>query len=262
MKICFLVPDLDTNGGWGRYAAELVTYAKQVGHEVGVLVENSHTEGSKPILRRDKGMLGSVFATHKYIKDYDIIYALDVYPHGIIAYLASIGLKKKLILGALGTYAIAPLHSWRTGWLAKTIYRRADVIVAISEYTKKQILNSVPDVHIRVINPGIDLKKFLKPHFNSGEEFIIGVGALKYRKGYHISIPAFAKVANEYPQLRYKVIGRQSDRNYFKLLQSLVKQYGVQGRAEFIEGISDDNLLKLYQQARAFILTSVNHNFH
>ncbi len=128
MKICYLVENIIPEHGGGRYARDLISAVKKEGHNVVVLEVNTILDAIK---------------ARKYCKNCDVIHAIDGYPYGIVAALANIGLNKKLIITAQGTYAVAPLYSFDTGWLLRWAYKKADKIIAISRYTKKEILKKL-----------------------------------------------------------------------------------------------------------------------
>ena len=113
-----------------------------------------------------------------------------------------------------------------------------------------------------VINNGVDYNKWQidKKQIPLKEKIILGVGALKPRKGYHISIPAIAKIRGKYSDFKYYIIGDQSDKNYFKQLKNLVKKNSLKEKVIFLEKISDEDLVNLYHRADLFLLTPVNIN--
>ena len=247
MKICYLIDNINPEHGGGRYTGDLISAVKKEGHDVVVLEVDSILDAIK---------------VRKYFKNCDIIHAIDGYPYGIIAALANIGLNKKLVITVQGTYAVAPLYSFSKVVLVKWAYRKADKIIAISQYTKKEILKKINVQTIKVINHGIYFNKLYKEPIESEEKFILSVGALKYRKGYHISIPAFAMAKKEIPDLKYKIISGYKDEAYFRELKNLVAQYGVERDIEFLSDLSDELRNELYSKAKLFILTSVNENHH
>lgn len=255
MKITYLTNNMDPKNGWGRYASDLISGVKGAGHDVIILKEEDDGKDGTAILKRGPGMFVSAIKIKKYLKSCDIIHALDVYPCGIIAYLANMFLRKKLIITAQGTYSVAPFYNIKTKYLASMACHSADVIVAISNYTKKALLKRVNIKKVEVINHGVDLPKFYRERQTSDEPYILSVGALKFRKGYHISIPAFLLAKEKFPDLKYKIVGSQKDRNYFEKLQ------GAQG-VEFLTDLTDERLGELYSGAKLFILTSVNEGYH
>jgi len=258
MKILFLTDNLDYRGGWGRYASDLVGGIAELGYQTIVLTKQRIP--NKNYLKKIFNILGYILRIRKLSKDCDIIHALDGYPFGVLATIANIGRRKKLVITGQGTYAIEPFYHRFSAGVLKWAYKRANGVIAISDYTKLRILDKVSSLKIEVIEHGINLSKFFRPRVNSPDRYILGVGALKSRKGYHISIPAFALAKKKIPDLRYKIIGNQNDAIYFNSLKKIVTDSGVENDVVFIENISDKELGDLYAGAQLFILTSVNDN--
>lgn len=262
MKICYLVDNIDPSHGEGRYASDLIFAVKKSGHEVVILKERDEGLEGNSILKSGLGIFIAALKTRKYFKNCDVVHALDGYPYGIIAALANLGLKKRLIITMQGTHTIALLYSFPVNVLVKWAYKKADKVISISRYTKEEFLKKSGIKNIEVINHGINFEKFYRIHLDSPENFILGVGALKYRKGYHISIPAFAEAKKELSDLKYKIIGSQKDTAYFDELKNLATRYGVDKDIEFLTSLSDEKLSDFYRRAKLFILTSVNENHH
>jgi len=250
MRIVYITNNVDPKNGWGRYASDLISGMRKMGNEVQVL---ECTGMSLP---------GSVFKARSLIRNSDIVHALDGYPHAIIAALANLGLHKKMVITVIGTYSVAPLYSRLLGFLLKFVYRRADKIISISNYTKNEIFKKINLGKVEVVNPGIDFDKFYAPRLTTDSKFILSVGALKNRKGYQVSIPAFAETKKTIPDLTYKIVGDQSNAGYLEHLKELTKKFKIEDSVEFIKNISDKELRKLYQEASLFVLTSVNEGHH
>ena len=271
MKICFLNKNLNIKAGVGRYGRDIVeSILKYKGIEVIVLTEEkSGYKLEKPILEKSHllrhflNIFINALKIRKYIKICDIIHALDGYPYGVIAALANIGLNKKLIISGVGTYSVLPLDKPIKRSLLKWAYKKADKITCISRFTKKQILKRVDLNNTLIINLGVNYDKFQiipKRIAEKKERIILGVGALKKRKGYHISIPAIAEVKKKYKDIRYYIVGGEPSELYL----DLVKKYRLEKNVKFFQGISDKGLIELYHQADVFLLTSVtidNNNF-
>lgn len=262
MKICYLTNDVNPKNGGGRFASDLIAGIKRAGHQVVVLKEVDDGLEGIPILKRGFGMFISALRARKYLRDCDIVHAIDVYPNAIIAVFASLGFNKKMFITALGTYSVAPLYNNYASFLSKFTFKKTAGIISISNYTKNEISKVVSDVKITVINPGIEFDKFYLPREIAEEIYLLSVGALKQRKGYHISISAFAEAKKTIPGLRYKIIGSQRDRAYFRELVELVKKAGVEKDVDFIQNVSDTDLREFYRRAKIFIMTSINHGHH
>ncbi len=266
MKICLLNENLDIKAGVGRYGRAIADHlAEQAGVEVIVLTErpNGHRLEKavlkKSFLTRHLGNLfRNVLTVRKYLRDCDIIHALDGYPYGVIAALANFGLNKKLIINGIGTYSVLGLDQPFKRFLMKWAYQKADQILGISHFTKKQILKRIKPKNLTVINHGVDWRKFQKEYAVTSrvKKIIISVGALKPRKGYEISLAAIAEIKKKYPDIRYQIVGGSPPQRYL----DLVKQYNLTSNVEFFQDIPDEELIKLYHQADLFLLTPVNAN--
>lgn len=276
MRICFLNKNLDIIGGVGRYGRDIVdSISRQKGVEAIVLTEGkSGHKLEKPILReslllRDLlNLFVNAFKIRKYIKKCDIIHALDGYPYGVIAALANIGTGKKLVINGIGTYTILPFENPIKKVLLMWAYKQANKVLCISSYTEKQLLKKVKINSTIVVNHGVNYEKFnrsiLSKALNQREstrpKVVLSVaGGLKCRKGIHIAIPAVAEVKKKYPDIKYYIVGSQSDdREYFNKLKDLVKKYDLVRNVIFLENLSDEQLIQLYYSADLFLLTSIN----
>ncbi|MHB0978198.1 MAG: glycosyltransferase family 4 protein [Minisyncoccota bacterium] len=257
MKIGFLVKTVNPKNGAGRYASDIIETLRSKGHQVLVFKEENDGLEGEVILNRGIKILNSVQVLKEKLKDCDVIHAIDGYPYGVIGWLVNIKLKKKLIISALGTYAVAPLYRWQTAFLLKKAYESAHRVIAISKFTKNKILEKLRLDNIVVINPGIKLSDENSKRIESQGRFIMGVGALKERKGYHIALEAFAKISKEFPDLRYVIVA-DPDRAYREILDNIVKRNNLEGRVDFLSFIQEEKLVELYSKATLFALTSIN----
>jgi phosphatidylinositol alpha-1,6-mannosyltransferase len=170
-------------------------------------------------------------------------------------------------MSAHGTYAVP--HSIRNplkflgSFIKKKImlmaYKKAVSVVAVSNYTREQILKFSKKNNVTVINNGIDFSRFSKIEKIAHQgKIVLSVGLIKERKGYHISIPAIAEARKVIPDLKYKIIGGIANPIYFEKLKRIVEELNLVGTVEFLQNISDSELLDEYATADLFMLSSVN----
>jgi len=262
MKIGYLTYDINPQAGWGRYSADLIFGTQKLGAAAVILKELNDGLPGEVVLKRGKSLFTTALKIRKYLADCDIIHALDSYPYGVMAALANLSLKKKLVITGVGTYAVEPLASFKTKFLLKWAYQQADKITAISHYTKERIQEKLKHLAIEVILPGLDFQHFYRPRLESAEDYILTVGALKERKGYHISLAAFAALKDKFPRLKYYIVGRQEETEYFNKLKGIVKKNDLAQRVSFLTKLTDKELANYYSQAKLFILTSINQGYH
>lgn len=196
----------------------------------------------------------------------DIVQAVDMNPLGFAGYFATRLTRAKFLIVAQAGYALAPLEHRKTRLLSKMTYRAADRIVAGSSFVAKGIERQVPGVHVEIIDPGIDMATFRDASVARIPDvvpFMVSVGAVKARKGHDVSMRAFALAKKSIPNLRYVIVGSQTDEpRFFASVRALSQELGVERDVDFLAGVTDDVLNDLYRRAALFILTSVNIGSH
>ncbi|MEK7541998.1 MAG: glycosyltransferase family 4 protein [Patescibacteria group bacterium] len=270
MKICFLTHNLRQDNGAGVFSRRLIAeLSKTLNAEAVVLTAvPAGMPYELPLLSGGKMRVAlRLWRIRRAIQKCDLVHALDVFPYGIIAAVASLGLGKKLIITAIGSGSILPLYHSFYAPLARMAYRRAAAITAISAFTKGEILKKMLDLKIEVINPGVDIQEFatsdLRPPTSDPiqkyKPYILSVGQLRWRKGYHLSIRAFAKIASRFPSLHYVIIGKHYTDIYDRRLEHLIVSLGLQERVHILTHIDTRAVLAaFYKNAQLFCLFSQN----
>ena len=142
MDICFLTHNLDIKNGGGRLSYELISGLQKTSPDVKIKVLTTIFSGyeyEEAILYPNKiKLFFSLLKVRKILKHYNIIHAFDGMPYGVIASLALVGLRNKLIVTAVGSGSLQPLYS-KYAFLIKWAYRQADKLIAISSYTANEI---------------------------------------------------------------------------------------------------------------------------
>jgi len=265
MKICFLNHDLKDSTGAGRFGLNLVRRLESADENIEATVLTSLSSGHRDeeaLLHKNPfRLLFSLPAIRRAFRESAIIHALDGWPYGAIAAIASFGLGKPLFITAIGTGAVQPLYGWRRGIMAWA-YRRADRIVAVSRHTRDEILERVPGLAIEVINHGVDAEEWggdqaagLSEMEKSGIEklkpYILSVGGWKKRKGFEYSFPAFAEISKKFQNLKYVVCGIGPK-------PALTEPLGITDRAVYFKGVPRQFLAALYRNAELFLLLPVD----
>jgi len=143
---------------------------------------------------------------------------------------------------------------------------RVTGILCVSNYTRRRILEQAPaliaDRLIRFPNALADTWGHVvaAPSTPSlAAHFILSVTRLdrgdRY-KGIATVIEAFSMLADD--SMHYLVVGHGNDLSF---LQLVAERYGVKDRVHFMSGVSDSELIALYQQCQAFVLPSGKEGF-
>lgn len=278
MKICFIGKDLaiekgaDSYGGYRRMAYEIINGVKrELNCEVLILADKVFGFPADIKTISDIRLnLWSIIKVRRLIRDVDIINTMDAWPTAVIAWLANLGLKKKLVISAVGTASIKPLYEFPKSFLLKKAYESVDKITAISQFVKDLLLKKLPDLKVEVINLGVDSTKFNSNHvcnhvilekIDKIKPYILSVGDVRERKGHIYSLEAFNQVAQKLPDLHYAIIGFKQRNDYVDSIHKFIADSRLGGKIQFFEDIRDDFLEELYHHAELFILLPVNIGF-
>lgn len=267
-KICFLAHNTRDDNGGGVLARQIIEgLSLHLSAERVILTTlPGGLSDSLPLLALPwRALFMNFFAIRGIIRSCDVIHSFDVFPFGVLAWCAGMGLGKKHIITAVGSGSLIPLYSRAYRWLSARAFRHADAVVAISRFTQGEILEKVPGLSISVISPGISPLFFegkaepVPADIERQKPYILSVGSLRWRKGYAVTIRAFAKIKKEIPDVTYVILGKRSaDKEYAKL-RNIIREEGLDDSVLIKDSISDEReKLAWYQSAEIFGLLSQN----
>jgi glycosyltransferase involved in cell wall biosynthesis len=191
--------------------------------------------------------------------------------------------KGKMILTVhdLIPLALPHLYHPRRNWLYRRKYdltgaivRRAGMIIADSESTKKDIIRfySVAGERIEVVYPGVDtifrpvenpsLIERVKNKYSIKGDFVFYVGGIDPRKNIRNLLEAFSRLQSKrFPEL-YLVIGGdlESQREYPDLIAQIEK-LRLTDKVKLVGYVSGEDLVLMYNAARLFIFPSLYEGF-
>ncbi len=182
--------------------------------------------------------------------------------HGV---LADEYLKAKQNGGLSFRENLANLFMWQLSRVEGEAARNADLVVTVSNYSKKRIveLYHVDDAKVRVVPNGVDPEKF-KPTIiaeDSKKEYgldqkqvVLFVGRLIPRKGLNFLIEAARTVVKEKPETTFVIVGNGPLRNQ---LASTIEKLNLLGSFHFLGDVDDKALRSLYNYADVFVLPSI-----
>jgi len=133
------------------------------------------------------------------------------------------------------------------------IFYRKSIIVAVSESTKNELVEfGIPSRNIHVIYNGIDNGRF-GPGDKSDMPLILYFGRVKkYKRLYHL-IEAFKYVKEKVPDAKLVIAGKGDN---YKELVMISKELGIFNSIDFIGEVSEEDKVKLLQEAWVFVTTS------
>lgn len=196
----------------------------------------------------------------------DFLIAGQVLPAGVAALLA-----KQLFGTRCGVVVYGEdLHGYKGTTFKKTlaglVLRNADLVVAISEFSKRLALSfgASPD-RLAVIMPGVEVERFqavapagLKERLGlSGKKIVLSVGRFVRRKGFDSIIRSLPQVLERCPEAVYVIVGNApnpDNKVYRDELIELAESLGLHGRVKIFENVVDDDLPLYYSICDVFAM--------
>lgn len=288
MRVLVLTDSLSDLDGVGRYALGLLKALQQRDPdlEVEVLLARKHRPTSESVpkdwevsvglppdyffymtpLRFWVSFFQGVWNTRKAARKADLVHAIKDYPHNWVAEVGARLAGKRCIATAHGTYTVQPLLNERHSARAKKLYPRFASMIAVSAYTARRLretlgrsagqleMATIPNcVELEPLeaDPGVDQRPW------HGQQFTLGVGETKERKGHHLALGAWVRVAQGHPELHHYIVGRLSDDDYEARLRAIASDAGVGDRVHFLGNVTEAEKIDLQQRCLAFVHTPV-----
>ncbi|MDT7041982.1 glycosyltransferase family 4 protein [Candidatus Nitronereus thalassa] len=215
-------------------------------------------------VRALRGYVHAVINVCKISRQYGIkqIHVARVLPEGLVALFVRWVTRVPYLLYAHGEEIQTHLTSKKFSWLMPKIYNGAAAVIANSTNTKHILENIGTHAHnIHIINPGVSGELFNNSN-TSGEAIrerhklrqdpvLLTVGRLNCRKGQDMVIKALPKILDEFPTVKYLIVGIGGDGAY---LQNLVYEYGVVDHVVFAGEVPDDELSGYYAAGDIFVM--------
>ncbi len=289
MRVLFLTDSLSDLDGVGRYTIRLIAALEELEPklEVEILLARKHRPTSSQVPTRWKVSVAlppdyffhmskpkfwaslalGVAKTFPRASKADLVHAIKDYPHNLLGLVSAKIARVPCVATAHGTYSVQPLLDPRHAKLSRWTYRRLDALISVSRYTAKRLRDELGEDELAseklsVIPNAVDAAHYRGERSIGvkawhGVRYTLAIGELKERKGHHVSIGAFAKLAAQRPELHHFVIGKLSDADYHARLVELARSAGVESRLHFLGNVDEDEKIDCLQRAALFVHTPV-----
>lgn len=292
LRVLYLTDSLSDLDGVGRYAVELVSAieGRRADLDARFLLARKHRPTSArahwPVdvvlppdyffhMSRARFWPSLAAASMRVAiaaRDADLVHAIKDYPHSLAGLIGARIARKPCVATAHGTYSVQPLLDPRHRSLARWCYRRMDAFVAVSRYTARRMLEVAgPDVlspeRVHVIPNAVGADVLARATsatsataspITSRGRYTLTIGELKERKGHHVALAAFVRVAAKHADLHHVIIGKDGDDEYARSLRKLVADAGLERRVRFAGNVSEEEKLELVRGATVFLHVPVH----
>ena len=188
----------------------------------------------------------------------DIIHC-NVEHYAIVAMILSKILRVPYTITCHGTYGVLLPQKYP---LFKKAYEHSAFIIAVSNYTKKRMIQEEVNAKYVVINNGVD-KKIFKPKLGlkKRKPYITFVGNLKERKGLQFILDSMIFVKKLRSDIKLLVLGDVDvGSDIFSEKASFIKENSL--NVEFTGRLTQRELVSHYQNATLNVLPSQSIKYH
>ncbi|MBK7877277.1 MAG: glycosyltransferase family 4 protein [Planctomycetes bacterium] len=289
LRVLYLTDSLSDLDGVGRYTFSLLAALERErpGMEVRIQLARKHRPTSSAVPARWPvevalppdylfymskprfwaSVVLSALRVARAARSVDLVHAIKDYPHNLVGLLGARLAGKPCVATAHGTYSVQPLLDPRHAALARWTYRRLAAFVSVSRYTAQRMQELAgPDVldpaRMKVVPNAVDVEPLLRSRAIGarpwhGKRYTLTIGELKERKGHHLGLEAFLRVARRVPDLEHFVVGKLTPDPYLDRLRALVSASGLEARVHFLGNVTEDEKVDLVQRAHVFLHTPV-----
>lgn len=136
-------------------------------------------------------------------------------------------------------------------------FRDADILIVLSRDWQELCARICPEANIRILNNGVDIKRFSGRAVHGDRVNIVMMGRLGERKGTYDLFRAFSSLASENPNL-HLILGGDGD---VKELRSLAKAQSLMERVHILGWVSGANQIDVFRSADIYALPSYHEGF-
>jgi glycosyltransferase involved in cell wall biosynthesis len=138
---------------------------------------------------------------------------------------------------------------------------RADAIVCISEFSKKDVLQycDIKNKPLTVIYNGsnmLQVPELTLKSYKPIKPFLFSIGVMHRKKNYHVLLPLLKENTME-----LLIAGRREDRNYCSFLKDKSKELGVEDNVHILGQVSEQEKSWYFNNCRAFAFPSISEGF-
>jgi glycosyltransferase involved in cell wall biosynthesis len=271
MRILLISDTLAPTYGWGRHAIGLAQALRRRGvafrllspkhlcqvEDLAALPEHGCVTSFVSETRRiPRLVVANALTIRRALVGCDAVHCLTE-PYAVPA--ALVAGRTPLLVSLHGTYAVRPFRQWRERPWYDMAYGRAARLFPVSRFTHSLLPPRFRGEKTQVVPNCVDLERFRLPNAVEApaRPFLLSVGPIKKRKGYHVTLEAFARVHDARPDVEYRIVGGTDDRMLMQQMQARIAELGLQGSVRFLGRVSDDELVRLYHQCALFWLLPV-----
>lgn len=145
--------------------------------------------------------------------------------------------------------------------IASFVLNHADILRAISASTQRQLRQFNPHAPLVRFMAWTDIEIFFQAataRENIFRPIFLYVGVLIPRKGVMHFVRAFATLADDFPQARVVLVGKEENQTYAQEVKHQIRSSGLEDRVQCVPAVSQQELALYMAEACALVLPSLS----
>jgi len=197
-------------------------------------------------LHATKNLLKTIFKLLWNTRKVDLVFIWFAGWHAFLAVLFAKIFRKKsiVIVGGYDAACVPQINygvfcSWWRGRLAKFVYKHVDLILAGSNYLRKEIEKRTSTRNLTVLYPGVN--HFLAKSKGRKEQLVVSVGTSKIK-----NVDTIVETATHLPKVKFLIIGKNGTLFFTKIPPNV----------KFIGYLPHERVIKYLQKAKVYLQIS------
>lgn len=163
-------------------------------------------------------------------------------------------LGSRLVVQFHGTDALRVKQSR----ILRAVLRQCDCVMYVSRGMEETFESFLPASKLWYVGNGVDLDQFHPRPDVTRQDQVCMVGGLRWQKGYEYALEAFAAFAARHPTYRLAIAGEGVLQT---ALTEQAERLGIAHSVSFLGYLGRDEVARLFNQSRVFMLSSVSEGF-
>jgi len=142
-----------------------------------------------------------------------------------------------------------------TEFIVKFVFKHVDILRGVSEQNSNYFKKYNSELKIYNFPAWVDSSIFSNDNLRSREDLLF-VGNIIKRKGVDFLIESCTDFLIENPHIKFRIIGKIEDENYFKKINTHIEKYNLQKNVLFFDKVNQQDVANYMNSSKILLMAS------
>ena len=142
-----------------------------------------------------------------------------------------------------------------TEFIVKFVFKHVDILRGVSEQNSNYFKKYNSELKIYNFPAWVDSSIFSNDNLRSREDLLF-VGNIIKRKGVDFLIESYTDFLIENPHIKFRIIGKIEDENYFKKINTHIEKYNLQKNVLFFDKVNQQDVANYMNSSKILLMAS------